>query len=224
LFRVLAGLWPLYGGTLYRPAGSRVFYVPQRPYLTLGTLRAQVVYPLSWAEAVAEKGATDELIMGFLWDARLLHVAGRKGGLDAVRDWADVLSGGEKQRLGFARMLFARPDYAVLDEASAAISLEAEGYLYERAQELGVTLITVSHRPSLFRFHTKILALDGSGGYAYRDLVAGDVPAMTFSAGEGSGASAVVSTAPDATESDREEGHEEVGALLASDEVSTVSG
>eukprot|EP00168_Porphyra_purpurea_P005135 TRINITY_DN1618_c0_g1_i10.p1 TRINITY_DN1618_c0_g1~~TRINITY_DN1618_c0_g1_i10.p1 ORF type:complete len:843 (-),score=332.45 TRINITY_DN1618_c0_g1_i10:727-3255(-) len=212
LFRVLAGLWPLYGGTLYRPAGSRVFYVPQRPYLTLGTLRAQVVYPLTWTEAVAEKGATDELIMGFLSDARLLHVAGRKGGLDAVRDWADVLSGGEKQRLGFARMLFARPDYAVLDEASAAISLEAEGYLYERAQELGVTLISVSHRPSLFRFHTKILALDGSGGYVYRDLVAGDVPAMTFSAGEGSGASAVVSTAPDATESDREEGQEEVGA------------
>jgi len=224
LFRVLAGLWPLYGGTLYRPAGSRVFYVPQRPYLTLGTLRAQVVYPLTWAEAVTEKDATDELIMGFLSDARLLHVAGRKGGLDAVRDWADVLSGGEKQRLGFARMLFARPDYAVLDEASAAISLEAEGYLYERAQELGVTLITVSHRPSLFRFHTKILALDGSGGYVYRDLVAGDVPAMTFSAGEGSGASAVVSTAPDATESDREEGHEEVGALVASDDVPTVSG
>lgn len=222
LFRVLAGLWPLYGGTLYRPAGSRVFYVPQRPYLTLGTLRAQVVYPLTWDEAVAGMGATDELIMGFLSDARLLHVATRKGGLDAVRDWADVLSGGEKQRLGFARMLFARPDYAVLDEASAAISLEAEGYLYERAQELGVTLVTVSHRPSLFRFHTKILALDGHGGYAYRDLVAGDVPALTFSAGEGSAASAVMSTAPDATESDGEGGHEE-GEVEATEELASGS-
>lgn len=122
LFRVLAGLWPLYGGSLSRPASSQQFYVPQRPYLALGTLRDQVTYPLTWAESVRLKGATDETIIQLLSDVHLADIAQRKGGLDLECDWAEVLSGGQKQRVAMARLFFHRPAYAVLDECTSAVS------------------------------------------------------------------------------------------------------
>jgi len=180
LFRVLAGLWPIFGGTLTRPARDRVFYVPQRPYLALGTLRDQVTYPLPRGEAMA-KGATDEVLMALLEDVRLAEVAKRKGGLDVEMDWADVLSGGEKQRLAMARLFFHRPAFAVLDECTSAVSLDVEGFLYTQAKKLGITLITVSHRPSLWRFHEKNLAFDGQGGYELRDVDEKDIPSISYS-------------------------------------------
>lgn len=178
LFRVLAGLWPLYGGSLHRPARTRLFYVPQRPYLALGTLRENVTYPMTWGEAVMKKGATDEMIVELLQRVHLGDVVSRRGGLDAIRDWADVLSGGQKQRLGFSRLLFHKPDYAILDEASSAVSIDIEQLLYQAVKDGGTTLISVSHRPSLWGFHDKVLALDGNGGYEFRDILPGDVPSL----------------------------------------------
>lgn len=175
LFRVLAGLWPLYGGTLYRPSRSRIFYVPQRPYLALGTLRENVTYPMTWGEALTH-GATDEMITELLEQVHLGDVVRRRGGLDAVQDWAEVLSGGQKQRLGFSRLLFHKPDYAILDEASSAVSIDIEQVLYQAVKDCGITLISVSHRPSLWGFHDKVLALDGQGGYEFRDIREDDVP------------------------------------------------
>jgi len=122
LFRVLAGLWPLYGGSLTRPTSSQQFYVPQRPYLALGTLRDQVTYPLTWQEAQRIKGATDETILELLNEVHLDELARRKGGLDVECDWADVLSGGQKQRVAMARLFFHRPAYAILDECTSAVS------------------------------------------------------------------------------------------------------
>lgn len=178
LFRVLAGLWPLYGGTLHRPSRSRIFYVPQRPYLALGTLRENVTYPMTWYEAVSQKGATDECIIELLEKVHLGDIAGRKGGLDAVQDWAEVLSGGQKQRLGFSRLLFHEPDYAILDEASSAVSIDVEQLLYQAVKDCGTTLISVSHRPSLWGFHDKVLRFDGNGGYQFRDIKPDDVPSL----------------------------------------------
>lgn len=178
LFRVLAGLWPLYGGKLHRPSRSRIFYVPQRPYLALGTLRENVTYPMTWREAVEQRGATDEAIIQLLEKVHLGDIARRRGGLDAVQDWAEVLSGGQKQRLGFSRLLFHKPDYAILDEASSAVSIDIEQLLYQRVKDCGITLISVSHRPSLWNFHDKVLAFDGNGGYEFRKIQPGDVPSL----------------------------------------------
>lgn len=176
LFRVLAGLWPLYGGSLHRPPRSRLFYVPQRPYLAMGTLRDNVTYPMTWGDALLKRGATDESINALVELVHLGDVVKRLGGLEAVHDWAEVLSGGQKQRLGFARLLFHRPDYAILDEASSAVSIDIEQLLYQAVKDSGITLISVSHRPSLWAFHDKVLALDGTGGYEFRDILPDDVP------------------------------------------------
>lgn len=193
LFRVLAGLWPLYGGSLHRPARTRIFYVPQRPYLALGTLRENVTYPMTWGEAKLKKGATDEMIVDILQTAHLGDVVSRRGGLDAVRDWADVLSGGQKQRLGFSRLLFHKPDYAILDEASSAVSIDIEQLLYQAVKSSGTTLISVSHRPSLWSFHDMVLALDGNGGYEFRNILPEDVPSLISGVSASASASASAS-------------------------------
>lgn len=196
LFRVLAGLWPLYGGTLHRPARTRIFYVPQRPYLALGTLRENVTYPMTWDEAVTRKGATDEGITALLDQVHLSDVAKRPGGLDAVQDWAEVLSGGQKQRLGFSRLLFHSPDYAILDEASSAVSIDIEQVLYQAVKDCGTTLISVSHRPSLWSFHDKVFSLDGKGGYDFRDIQQGDIPSIMSGIPGGAAASSSTAVAP----------------------------
>lgn len=183
LFRVLCGLWPLYGGTLYRPPRGRMFYIPQRPYLAIGSLREQVIYPMTTLE-MRDRNIRDEDLQKLLDEVHLGELSRRRNGWDNVCDWSDVLSGGEKQRLAMARLFFHRPQYAVLDECTSAVSLDVEGYLYTHARELGITLITVSHRPSLWRFHEKLLRFDGHGGWTFTDIRPEDIPQLTGVNGE----------------------------------------
>lgn len=110
LFRILGDLWPLFGGNLTKPAPNKLFYVPQKPYLPLGTFRDQVIYPDTRAEALA-KGCDDEAIMKLLDTVHLGYLVEREGGWDAVQDWADVLSGGEKQRVAMARLFYHKPQF-----------------------------------------------------------------------------------------------------------------
>lgn len=180
LFRLIAGLWPIYAGTLYRPGGrGAIFYVPQKPYCALGTLRDNIIYPLSWREAVEQCGATDARLIELLEQVHLSELLKRKGGLDSICDWKSSLSGGQAQRLAFSRLLFHRPSYAILDECTSQVSLDVEGLLYEHAKACGITLISVSHRPSLWKYHDKKLAFFGDGaGYEFGDIHSGEIPSM----------------------------------------------
>ncbi|GAA6017017.1 hypothetical protein JCM8202_005871 [Rhodotorula sphaerocarpa] len=169
LFRILGGLWPIYGGTVTKPPASEFTYIPQRPYLSLGTLRDQIIYPHSRTQMHA-RGVTDADLLAILRLLDLEAIVAREGGWDAQREWRDALSGGDKQRLAMARLFYHRPKYAILDECTSAVTLEIEQAFYERATELGITLLTVSHRPSLWKYHKYILHLLGGGDYAFGPL------------------------------------------------------
>lgn len=170
LFRILGSLWPLMGGTVYRPHIEQMFYIPQRPYLPPGNLRDQIIYPHSKLQML-RKRVSDEDIKQVLKDVYLDYLIDREGGLDAVNDWNDVLSGGEKQRIAMARLFYHKPTFAVLDECTSAVSVDVEALLYNRSKELGITLFTVSHRQTLFKFHDYVLRFDGEGGYTFQRLI-----------------------------------------------------
>ena len=173
LFRILGDLWPLFGGKVTKPSASQVFYVPQKPYLALGTLRDQIIYPHTREQALA-RGNDDAVLLNLLKMVHLEYLIEREGGWDSVQDWADVLSGGEKQRVAMARLFYHKPLWAILDECTSAVSVDVEGAMYTRAKELGITLFTVSHRTSLFKYHEYLLKFDGEGGYTFTKLDQGD--------------------------------------------------
>ncbi|TVY14252.1 ATP-binding cassette sub-family D member 2 [Lachnellula arida] len=154
LFRILGGLWPVYGGTVRKPPLSQVFYVPQRPYLSAGSLRQQIIYPDS-LRTMRSKGITDSDLLEILRILDLDHlVASFPEGWDAEAEWRDVLSGGLQQRVAMARLFYNRPKYAILDECTSSVTLEMEKVMYEHAKALGITLMT----------------FDGQGKYIFTKL------------------------------------------------------
>lgn len=161
--RLLAGLWPVYRGLVSRPrnpGADGIIFLPQRPYLNIGTLRDQVIYPHSEMD-MREAGRGDRLLQSVMDDVRLGYLPGREGGWDTRKEWKDVLSGGEKQRMAMARLLYHEPAFGVIDEGTSAVSTDVEGLLYERAKQRGITLITISTRASLKRHHAFHLSLNG---------------------------------------------------------------
>lgn len=169
LFRLLGGLWPVYGGTVTKPPASDFTYIPQRPYLSLGTLRDQIIYPHDETEMRA-CGKTDKNLFDILEIVQIANIVEREGGWDAQREWRDALSGGDKQRIAMARLFYHAPKYAILDECTSAVTLEVEKIMYEHAMKLGITLLTVSHRASLWQYHKMILQYDGQGSYYFGEL------------------------------------------------------
>jgi len=161
--RVLAQLWPVWKGEMGIPSKKDIFFLPQRPYLSAGSLRDQVLYPTSYPDFI-KTGKTDEDLLQILRDVHLGYLPDREGGWETRKEWKDVLSGGEKQRMGMARLFFHQPNYGILDECTSAVSTDVEGLMYARAKELGITLITISHRPSLFKYHDVLLRLLGEDG------------------------------------------------------------
>ncbi|MBD2313505.1 ABC transporter ATP-binding protein/permease [Desertifilum sp. FACHB-1129] len=153
LLRAIAGLWDSGTGTIHRPASEQVLFLPQRPYMVLGTLRDQLLYPNTHLEV------DDERLNQVLEQVNLAGLAERFDGFDAEEDWADVLSLGEQQRLTFARLLLNQPPYAILDEATSALDTSNEERLYQHLQAMGTTFLSVGHRATLANYHHSLLEL-----------------------------------------------------------------
>jgi putative ATP-binding cassette transporter len=154
LLRALAGIWPFGRGTVSVPAGARALFLPQRPYLPLGSLRRAVCYPLDAASV------PDADVRATLETVGLGHLAER---LDEEDAWDRRLSGGEQQRLAFARALLVKPDYLFLDEATASLDPAAETRLYGLLRERlpGTAILSVAHREAVSRLHDRGLRLEG---------------------------------------------------------------
>ncbi|XP_046379420.2 lysosomal cobalamin transporter ABCD4-like isoform X2 [Haliotis rufescens] len=162
LLRVINGLWSSITGHVAR--GSKaVFYLPQRPYFTDGTLREQIIYPLRSDECVQH----DDKMYQYLDLVGLKYLIDRIGGLDVAVDWNwyDELSPGEMQRLAFVRLYYHQPPFAALDESTSQIGVNIEEQLYRQCAELNITVMSVGHRESVRRFHDMELHLDGQGGW-----------------------------------------------------------
>ncbi|KAI9841427.1 MAG: hypothetical protein M1837_000703 [Sclerophora amabilis] len=168
--RIVAGLWPVYRGLISRPRSvgiDGIMFLPQRPYLSVGTLRDQVIYPHTEMD-MRDSGRRDYELNRVLEEVRLGYLPDREGGWDCRKEWKDVLSGGEKQRMSMARLMYHEPRYAFIDEGTSAVSSDVEGILYEKAKEKGITLITISTRVSLKKYHTHNLTLGlGAEGYEW---------------------------------------------------------
>lgn len=167
-----------------------IFFVPQRPYMVLGTLRQQLLYP-TWTEEVQhspdndDKNSADPLpflsevstsdlvgaksevpstaeLIEVLEDVKLGYILPRFNGLDSTHDWASVLSLGEQQRLAFARLLLATPTLVLLDESTSALDEANEAHLYSQIEAAGITYVSIGHRKTLHKFHNKALYISKS--------------------------------------------------------------
>lgn len=159
LFRLLGELWPLYGGKLIKPANDKLFYIPQKPYLALGSFRDQIIYPDTY-EDMLNKGLTDDDLKEILNIVKLDYLMERET-FHSVQDWQEVLSGGEKQRVAISRLLYHKPQFAILDECTSAVSADVEQSIYEYlCEKKFCSLLSVSHRvKQLQKFHDYVLDL-----------------------------------------------------------------
>jgi putative ATP-binding cassette transporter len=162
LLRAMAGLWPYVDGSIVRPVDQQSLFLPQKPYLPLGTLRVALYYPSIPAQ-------TDDQAAVILRRCHLGHLVAR---LDEDDDWTRILSLGEQQRLAIGRVLLNRPQVVFLDEASSAMDEGLEHAMYRLVRESlpGATLVSVGHRSSLRGFHTQELELLGEGKWRLQEL------------------------------------------------------
>ncbi|MEN9274540.1 MAG: ABC transporter ATP-binding protein/permease [Gloeomargarita sp. DG02_4_bins_56] len=158
ILRAVAGLWTNGKGIIVRPEISEMLFLPQRPYMLLGTLREQLLYPKN------DPSVSDEALQAVLERVNLPYLADRFN-WDEILDWSMVLSLGEQQRLAFARIFLYRPRYAILDEATSALDVTNERHLYQELQKTKVVYLSVGHRPTLVDYHQKVLELTGGGGW-----------------------------------------------------------
>jgi ABC-type uncharacterized transport system fused permease/ATPase subunit len=161
----MAGLWPLFNGALEKPAQGDIFYIAQTSYSPKGTFRDQLIYPDSPAD-MKHKGMTEADLMKLLDSVHLTDVYNREE-WDSEKDWKNVLSGGEKQRMAMGRVVYHKPKFAILDECTSAVSWDTEGHLYELLKSAGITLITVSHRQTLLKHHDYVLNIEEEGKWSF---------------------------------------------------------
>jgi vitamin B12/bleomycin/antimicrobial peptide transport system ATP-binding/permease protein len=151
LFRALAGIWPYWKGRIRLPRGAKLLFLPQKPYLPIGALKRAATYP---ADPVS---FSDQQVATVFEEVGLSHLKER---LEKNENWAQVLSGGEQQRLAFARALLTKPDWLFLDEATASLPEADQDRLYRLLKERlpGTTLVSIGHRDSLAAHHDTRLA------------------------------------------------------------------
>jgi len=151
LLRAILGLWDTGTGTIVRPPLEQMLFLPQRPYMVLGTLRDQLLYPHM------DTSIGDAYLSQILIQVNLPDLEQQHGGFNTEQNWAQVLSLGEQQRLIFARLLLNKPRYAILDEATSALDAQNEKQLYQQLKNSGMTFLSVGHRESLSDYHQSIL-------------------------------------------------------------------
>ena len=151
LVRAIAGLWPWGGGSVEIKSDAKMFLLPQRPYIPIGTLRRAATYP-----DAADTKSIEEVAEAFK-RVGLEHLADK---LEEEAPWDQTLSGGEKQRVAFARILLHKPDIVVLDEATSALDPKSQVRLMELlTDQPEMTLLSIGHRPELEAFHTRKIEL-----------------------------------------------------------------
>ena len=157
--RTVSGLWPPAAGHVERPPQGDLLFIPQKPYMLLGSLREQLCYPQDASRF------SDEQLRHVLEQVRLPDLVQRYPDLDIKQDWPRLLSLGEQQRLAFARLLLSSPCFVVLDEATSALDVATERHLYSLLTAREMAFVSVGHRPTLTEFHDTVLELDGTGNW-----------------------------------------------------------
>ncbi len=165
LIRAMAGLWPWGSGRILRPRGASIAFLPQRPYVPLGTLRDVLLYPAP-AHAIA-----DDRLREILNSCGLSHLGGR---LNDSENWARTLSGGELQRIAFARLLVQPPDIIIMDEATSALDEVSQANMMEffRTDLANSMVLSVGHRPGLEAYHDREIILARQPGETHATAVA----------------------------------------------------
>lgn len=159
VLRTLAGLWNYGSGRIIAPPNRESMYLPQRPYVVIGTLRNQLLY------SARKKGLSDRALYSVLEKVGLSGLLTRVKGLDDFADWKALLSAGEQQQLAFARFLLAQPKYVILDEATTAIDPQLEKNLYRLVVESTDLHVSVGFRDTLSPFHNHEIELLGEGNW-----------------------------------------------------------
>ena len=152
LLRAIAGIWPYVEGTIALPEQEKLMFIPQKPYLPLGSLRETLLYP-------GNKPVSDEVLVALMEQCQIGYLQDK---LDIVADWSHVLSVGEQQRLAFVRAHIQEPLWLFLDEATSALDEETEAKMYTLVGERlpATTIVSIGHRSTLNKYHQHILQLD----------------------------------------------------------------
>ena len=152
LLRAVAGIWPFVEGKIVLPEQEKLMFIPQKPYLPLGSLREALLYP-------GNKPVSDEVLVALMEQCQISYL---KDKLDIVADWSHVLSVGEQQRLAFVRAHIQEPIWLFLDEATSALDEETETKMYTLVGERlpATTIVSIGHRSTLNKYHQLVLELD----------------------------------------------------------------
>ena len=163
LLRSIAGLWTRGEGEVFKPKITQTMFLPQKPYMLLGTLRDQVCYP-SNSQAFSDKEINEAMQKVSISNLIADH------GFDDIKDWSRVLSVGEQQRLAFVRIILNKPKLIILDEGTSALDANNENNIYEILNSMGINYISVGHREGLKRFHNVLLTLLPNSGYRIESI------------------------------------------------------
>ena len=161
ILRAIAGLWETGSGQIIRPDLSNALFLPQRPYMVLGSLRSQLTY------GIRGRVLLDRELLSALELVRLTEMYSRVGGLDSVLDWPNILGTGEQQRLAFARLLLIKPNLVFLDEATTAMDRAIEQELYRILPNYVARWVSIGSNADLGEFHEHTLQLKGDGSWQY---------------------------------------------------------
>lgn len=168
ILRTVAGLWNFGEGSIKRPQLKKMIFLPQKPYLIPGSLRANLLYPNRADVEIDEKH-----LINALERVNLESILTRlDDGFNTELDWGNILSLGEQQRLSFARVVLYQPELAFLDEATSALDEENEEHLYGVIKEMGCAFVSVGHRSTLIKFHSHLLTVEGAGRWKLENLKA----------------------------------------------------